>query len=183
MTWVDTGDTPAADRASALQLLPYLRQHRTALVWLVLLSIAGAAAALVQPALVGAIISRATTRGPLAWLIVALIVVAIADVALGAWQQYLLQRTAHGIVFGVRRQLVGRMLRLPMIEYDRRTSGDLVSRVGTDTEAVHGAVTGGMVEVVGSVLVGIGAAVAIFVIDPLLAVLTVLTFGIGVAAR
>src|SRR3712207_7335240 len=48
-------------------------------------------------------------------------------------QQYLLQRTAEGVVLSTRRRLVDRLLRLPVAEYDRRRTGDLMSRVGSDT--------------------------------------------------
>ena len=68
------------------------------------------------------------------------------------------------------------MLRLPMAEYDSRTSGDLVARVGSDTSALHDAVTGGTV---GSVRVAIGAGVLAFLIDPVLFLLTVITFAAG----
>jgi len=98
---------------------------------------------------------------------------------LPASHQYLLQKTAHGVVYGVRIRLVGRLLRLPMTEYDSRSSGDLVARVGTDTSALHHAVTGGTVEAVGSVLIAVGAGVLAFLIDPLLFVLTVGAFTIG----
>ncbi|MFP3339307.1 ABC transporter transmembrane domain-containing protein, partial [Micrococcus sp. SIMBA_131] len=63
-----------------------------------------------------------------------------------AVQQYLLGRTAEGVVFGARRRLLERLLRLPIREYDARRTGDLVSRVGADTTMVREALTGGLVD-------------------------------------
>ena len=175
-------DAPEADvRASVRRLLPYARDHRKALVALSVLSVVNAATDLAQPALVGAITGRATSGGAIAGLIWLLVVVALVNVALSAWHQFLLQKTAHGVVFGVRRRLVDRLMRLPMVEYDRRTTGDLVSRVGADTAALHHAVTGGTVEAAGSVLVCLGAAVLAVLIDPVLFGLTILTFALGAA--
>src|SRR3712207_9162983 len=65
-------------------------------------------------------------------------------------QQYLLQRTAEGVVLSTRRRLVDRLLRLPVAEYDRRRTGDLMSRVGSDTTLLRATVTSGVVEVAGS---------------------------------
>ena len=70
--------------------------------------------------------------------------------ALGAVQQYLLQRTAEGVVLTTRQPLADRLLRLPVAEYDRRRTGDLMSRVGADTTLLRATVTSGVVDVAGS---------------------------------
>lgn len=112
--------------------------------------------------------------------VVLLVVVLVAAAALGAGQQYLLQRTAEGVVLSTRRRLVDRLLRLPVAEYDRRRTGDLMSRVGSDTTLLRAAVTSGVVEIVGSVVVGAGALVAMALVDVWLLLVTVLAVGVGV---
>ena len=62
-----------------------------------------AAAALAQPALVGQVISAVGAGRPVLPGVVLLVVVLIAAAALGAGQQYLLQRTAEGVVLSTRR--------------------------------------------------------------------------------
>jgi ATP-binding cassette subfamily B protein len=85
-------------------------------------------------------------------------------------------------VLSTRRLLADRLLRLPIAEYDRRRTGDLMSRVGSDTTLLRATVTSGVVELAGSVVVGVGALVAMAVVDVWLLLVTVLAVGIGVTA-
>nr|GID84828.1 hypothetical protein Ade03nite_37520 [Actinoplanes derwentensis] len=87
---------------------------------------------------------------------------------LGAFQQFLLQRTGEAVVFTVRRTLVAHLLRLPVSAYDERQSGNLVSRVGADTAQVRSVITSGVVDLaVGVLLVG-GSVIGMSLLDPLL---------------
>jgi ABC-type multidrug transport system fused ATPase/permease subunit len=110
-----------------------------------------------------------------------LVLVLVASSAVGAVQEYLLQRTAEGVVLTTRRTLADRLLRLPIAEYDRRRTGDLMSRVGADTTLLRATVTSGVVDVAGSVVVAVGALVAMALVDGWLLLLTVLSVAIGLA--
>ncbi|MCZ2806939.1 ABC transporter ATP-binding protein [Modestobacter sp. VKM Ac-2983] len=166
--------------AGLRELLPLLRPHRRALSAAAVLSLVSAAAALAQPALVGQVISAVGSGGAVLPGVVALVVVLVVAAVLGAGQQYLLQRTAEGVVLSTRRLLVDRLLRLPIAEYDQRRTGDLMSRVGSDTTLLRAAVTSGVVELVGSVVVGVGALVAMALVDVWLLLVTVLAVSVGV---
>ncbi|MCZ2849538.1 ABC transporter ATP-binding protein [Modestobacter sp. VKM Ac-2978] len=169
-----------APSAGLRELLPLLRPHRRALGAAAVLSLFSAAAALAQPALVGQVIGAVGSGGAVLPGVVALVVVLVLAAVLGAGQQYLLQRTAEGVVLSTRRLLVDRLLRLPIAEYDRRRTGDLMSRVGSDTTLLRAAVTSGVVEIVGSVVVGVGALVAMALVDVWLLLVTVLAVSVGV---
>ncbi|MPR00126.1 ATP-binding cassette domain-containing protein [Modestobacter sp. I12A-02628] len=145
-----------------------------------MLSLVGAAAALAQPALVARVIDVVGTDEPLLPLVSVLVVVLVGSAVLSAWQQYLLQRTAEGVVLSTRRTLADRLLRLPVVEYDRRRTGDLMSRVGADTTLLRATVTSGIVDLGGSVLVGVGALVAMALVDGWLLLVTVLSVSVGV---
>ncbi len=114
--------------------------------------------------------------------VAALVLVLVAAAVLGAGQHYLLQRTAEGVVLTTRRTLADRLLRLPVAEYDRRRTGDLMSRVGSDTTLLRATVTSGVVEVAGSVVIGVGALIAMALVDVWLLLLTVLSVSIGVTS-
>ncbi|WP_164701836.1 ABC transporter ATP-binding protein [Modestobacter sp. KNN46-3] len=180
MTSGGTATDEPTPSAGLRELLPLLRPHRRALGAAAVLSLFSAAAALAQPALVGQVISAVGSGGAVLPGVVALVVVLVAAAVLGAGQQYLLQRTAEGVVLSTRRLLVDRLLRLPIAEYDRRRTGDLMSRVGSDTTLLRAAVTSGVVEIVGSVVVGVGALVAMALVDVWLLLVTVLAVGVGV---
>jgi ATP-binding cassette subfamily B protein len=144
------------------------------------LSILGAAASLAQPLLVSQVISVVQKNGPLGALVWGLIALVVISGLISGYQHYLLQRTGEGVVLSSRRRLVARMLNLPVSEFDARRTGDLVSRVGSDTTLLRAVLTQGLVEAIGGALTFIGALVAMLIIDPVLLGLTVLVIAASV---
>lgn len=167
-------------RATFRQLLPFLLEHKGVLAAVAVLSVLGAVATLAQPLLVGAVIERVETSetlGPLVWAIVALVVAASV---ISGYQHYLLQRTGTAVVYSSRRQLIRRILHLPISEFDARRTGDLVSRVGTDTTLLYAVLTQGLADAVGNALIFIGAIVAMALIDPVLLVIILVVIGVSI---
>ncbi|KQR64899.1 ABC transporter ATP-binding protein [Frigoribacterium sp. Leaf172] len=171
---------PEGPRATFRQLLPYLFEHRRVMAVIIVLSVLGAAASLGQPLLVQRVIAVVEQGDPLGRLVWALVALVVAAGLLSGFQHYLLQRTGEGVVLSSRRRLVGRMLRLPISEFDTRRTGDLVSRVGSDTTLLRAVLTQGLVEAIGGSLTFIGALVGMFLIDPVLLGLTVLVVAVSV---
>ncbi len=167
-------------RASFRQLFPYLAEHRGVLAVVIVLSILAAGASLAQPVLVSQVITVVQAGDPLGMLVVALIALVVASALLSGFQHYLLQRTGTSVVYSARRQLVRRMLRLPISEFDTRRTGDLVSRVGSDTTLLYAVITQGLVDAVGGSLVFVGALIAMLIIDPVLLGLTVAVIAVAV---
>jgi ATP-binding cassette, subfamily B, bacterial len=167
-------------RAKFSGLFPYLAEHRRILGVVVVLSVLGAAASLAQPLLVAQVITvvqAGQALGMLVWVLVGLVV---ASALLSGFQHYLLQRTGTSVVLSARRQLVRKMLRLPISEYDTRRTGDLVSRVGSDTTLLYAVITQGLVDAVGGSLVFVGALIAMLIIDPILLGLTVAVIAVAI---
>jgi ATP-binding cassette subfamily B protein len=167
-------------RATFRQLLPYLTEHKAVLGVVIGLSILGAAASLAQPLLVGQVITvvgAGKPLGSLVWLLVGLVV---ATGLISGYQHYLLQRTGEGVVLSSRKLLVARMLHLPISEFDTRRTGDLVSRVGSDTTLLRAVLTQGLVDAIGGALTFVGAVVAMLIIDPVLLGLTVLVIAVAI---
>jgi len=167
-------------RASFRQLLPYLLEHKKVLGIVIALSVVGAATSLGQPLLVSQVISRVQKSEPLGALVVLLVALVVISALLSGVQHYLLQRTGTSVVLSARRQLVRRMLRLPISEFDTRRTGDLVSRVGSDTTLLYAVLTQGLVDAIGGALIFLGALIAMLVIDPVLLGLTVLVIAVSV---
>ncbi|WP_432837122.1 ABC transporter ATP-binding protein [Dactylosporangium sp. CA-092794] len=155
-------------RVSLRSLLPYLRDHRGTLVVVGVLSLFSSVTTLAQPLLTRRILDQIQAARSV-WATVALLVGVLAAVAvISASRDFLLQRTAEGLVLTARRRLTRHLLRLPIQEYDQRRTGDLLSRVGADTTLLRAVVTSGLFEVAtGSVMV-LGAATAMVLLDPIL---------------
>ena len=123
-----------------------------------MLSVLGALATLAQPLLVGQVITRVQAGEPLGRLVWVLVALVVLSGLITGYQHYLLQRTGEGVVLSSRRKLIGRILHLPISEFDTRRTGDLVSRVGTDTTLLYAVLTQGLADAVGSALTFVGAA-------------------------
>jgi ABC-type multidrug transport system fused ATPase/permease subunit len=175
-------ETPEGPRARFSQLLPYLLQNKPMIVVVVVLSVLGSLATVAQPLLVRQGITDFQDSKPFATLGVLVIVLLVATALITAFQQYLLQRMGTNIVFSVRKVLVRRLLGLPISEFDTRRTGDLVSRVGSDTTLLYAVMTQGLVSSIGGALQFLGSLVAMAFIDPLLLLLTVVVIGASILA-
>ncbi|WP_297367932.1 ABC transporter ATP-binding protein [Cryobacterium sp.] len=167
-------------RASFKQLLPYLTEHKAVLSVVIVLSVLGAAASLAQPLLVSQVITLVEAGDPLDNIVTALVALVVISALISGYQHYLLQRTGEGVVLSSRKRLIGRMLNLPISQFDARRTGDLVSRVSSDTTLLRAVLTQGGVEAIGGSLTFVGAIIAMLIIDPVLLGLTVLVIAVSV---
>lgn len=170
---------PRGPRASLKQLVPYLLSQRGPLALALTLGVIGAGTSLVQPVLLGQVIERVQASQPLGLLLAVLSALVLVDALLSGFQHYVLQRMGEGVVLHSRRTLISRILHLPIGEFDRRRTGDLVSRVGSDTTLLRAVLTQGMVEAISGLLVFVGALIGMLIIDP---VLFGITFAVVVVA-
>lgn len=167
---VGAGSTVAKGsfRGGIGDLLSFAGPHRWTIVGALALGLVGALAALAQPLLVGAVLKAVRTGSPVVGPAALLVVLFVLDAVFSGFQGYLMGKTGEGVVFGVRRALVGRLLRMAVPEYDRRRTGDLLSRVGTDTTLLKAALAQSLTNIVVGAVVFVGAIILMAVIDPLL---------------
>ena len=174
------GTKDQGPKAKFSQLTPYLFEHKSALAVAVVLSLIGAVVSLAQPLVVGQIITavqQGQDVGSLAGILVAIIFG--AGIASGL-MYYVLAKAGEGVVLSARNKLAVRLLKLPILEYDLRRTGDLVSRVGSDTTLLRAVLTQGLIDAAGGVLIFVGAIIAMAFIDPFLLLLTLAMISIAV---
>jgi len=168
-------------RVGLASLAPYLRRHRGTLILVAVLSLVVAPATLVQPLLIRALLDGISAGRSITAVVVGLVALLLAAALVDSVRDYLLQRTAEGVVLTTRRRLAGHLLRLPIREYDARRTGDLLSRVGADTTLLRAVVTSGLFEVVTGAVMVVGATVAMLLLDPVLFGVATVGLGIGMA--
>ncbi len=171
-----------APKAKFSQLWPYLAEHRGALIVAVVLSLIGAAVSLAQPLVVGQVITAVQEGKDLGYLVWILIAVVLGSAVASGALYYVLAKAGEGVVLSARGQLATRLLRLPIPEYDLRRTGDLVSRVSSDTTLLRAVLTQGLVDAAGGALIFVGSVIAMAIIDPVLLGLTLLMISIAVAS-
>jgi ABC-type multidrug transport system fused ATPase/permease subunit len=166
--------------ADLRDLMVYLREHLPVLALAVVISLVGAALSLGQPLVVNQAITGVSAGESNYTAVLVLIGLVVGSGLLGAFQLYLLERTAEGVVLSARRRLLHKLLWMPIEEYDARRVGDLVSRVGSDTTMVRAALTGGLVDALGGLLVFAGSLIAMAFLDLVLLGITLGVVGIAV---
>ncbi|MFI1739704.1 ABC transporter ATP-binding protein [Streptomyces sioyaensis] len=149
--------------------------HRASVVVATVLTLAGSALGLAQP-LVARNIVDASGHGRAFWPLLALLATLfVTEAATGAVGRFVLERMGEGVVRGLRHSLISRLLRLEMSQYQRHRTGDLISRVTTDTTLLRDVVSQALVDLVTGALAAAGAVVLMAWIDPLLLLLVALT--------
>ncbi|WIX90411.1 ABC transporter ATP-binding protein [Amycolatopsis sp. DG1A-15b] len=163
-----TDEPGGAPRAGWRDLVRSTQGHRAVLVRAMSLSLAGGALGLAQPLLANGTIDAFSRGGAYGGWLTLLAAVFIAEAAVSAVAHYLLERTSDGIVLGLRRRIVDRMLRLPMSRYRRHRLGDLITRVAADTTVLRDALAYDLVEVTVSSFVTVGGIALMIWLDPVL---------------
>ncbi|CAB4557715.1 MAG: ATP-binding cassette domain-containing protein [Actinobacteria bacterium] len=169
-------------KAKFNQLTPYLFEHKAALVVAVILSLIGAVVSLAQPLVVGQVITAVQNGEDVGQLALILVLVIFGAGIASGFMYYVLAKAGEGVVLSARNKLAVRLLKLPILEYDLRRTGDLVSRVGSDTTLLRAVLTQGLIDAAGGVLIFVGAIIAMAFIDPFLLFLTLAMISVAVAS-
>lgn len=171
------------DPAGLKALLRFARPYRRTLVVGIGLGLFGSGAALAQPLAAREVLERVGQDGDLLQPILLLVALVLGGAALSGIQLFILERSGERMVLGLRLTLVHRLLRLRMKEYDRRSSGDLLSTVGADTTLLRSVITANVLDSVSAVVTLIGAIALMAYLDwvQLVSVLVILlVVGLGV---
>ncbi|MDN5724709.1 MAG: ABC transporter ATP-binding protein/permease [Propionibacteriales bacterium] len=150
-------------------LLSFVRPHRVTVGVGVLLGLGTTATALATPMatkwVLDAVGSRTSLQGPVALLLVLLLV----GLAAGLVQWILLGRLAEHIVFDARSALVKRFIRGVVGDVQRRSPGEMVTRVTSDTVLLREAASSSIVQLINGLVSLVGTIVLMAVLDlPLL---------------
>lgn len=176
------GPKDTGPKAKFSQLTPYLLEHKPALVVAVVLSLIGAVVSLAQPLVVGQVITAVQNGEDVGQLALILVLVILGAGIASGFMYYVLAKAGEGVVLSARNKLAVRLLKLPILEYDLRRTGDLVSRVGSDTTLLRAVLTQGLIDAAGGVLIFVGAIIAMAFIDPFLLLLTLGMISVAVAS-
>lgn len=166
------GDRSA--RGAVVTMFRLTAGHRSSMAVATVLTLVGSVLGLAQPLLAKKIVDAAGS-GRIAWPLLFLACLFLAEAATGAVGRFVLERMGERIVRGLRRGLVSHLLRLEMREYDKHRTGDLISRVTADTTLLREVVSQALVDLVTGFLVAVGAVALMIWIDPLLLLLVTLT--------
>jgi len=163
----------ARDPRSALgRLFPYLEPFRSSLRWVLLLVISYTFLGLVGPYLMGVAIDHLLHAGEmftLARLALGMLAVYVLYNLLQAVAGRLMADISQRALKQLRADLFSHVQRLPISFFGQGSTGDLLSRLTNDVEAINQAISQNVTTLVASLLSMLGIVVAMFLLDRWLA--------------
>lgn len=164
--------------ATLLRLWRYLARQRAGLVGVVLLTALGSGAALLGPYLLGVAVDRyIIPRDSNGLLGLCLALLGVYAFSAGAnWvQAYVMSGVAQRTVRQLRSDLFARLQRLPLVYFDTRTHGELMSRTTNDIENVSNTLNQSVTQLIASLLTVVGALALMLSLNVWLTIVSLLT--------
>lgn len=159
-------------RGTLRRLLAYFRRYRTPLVLVFVLATFGTAMALLGPYLMGLAIDKVVAHETAAVLlrIVGLMVASyvIAWIA-QAGQGVLIATIAQKALRVLRGELFSHLQRLSLKFHDKRASGELMSRLTNDMDAISRVLSQNVTQLFSGLLTLVGILIVMFILSPYLA--------------
>lgn len=163
-------------RTTILRLWGYLRHQRRELILAMCVVLVTTALNVIGPYMLGHAIDAFIIPGDLSGLARYIVMMAgvYAMLSFTTWlQTYIMAGAAQHTVRDIRNDLFQRLQVLPLKFFDQRPHGDLMSRLTNDVEHVNQVLADGIIQITSGLLTMIGVAVVMFLINPLLGLITV----------
>lgn len=164
-------------RRALLRLAQYLSPYKLTLALVLVFVLAYILLGLLEPYLLGRAIDEfiaARQLDGLGRLALLLLGAYLLDNGFQAASSWTMARISQDALRRLRRDLFGRLQKLPIDFFDRHSAGELMSRLTNDIDAINQAVSQNVVALVASVLSLLGILVAMFVLNPWLALAAIL---------
>ncbi|HVN10872.1 MAG TPA: ABC transporter ATP-binding protein [Kineosporiaceae bacterium] len=142
-------------RGTWRRVLTYARPYRLLIAFFLALVVLDALFVVVQPLLLKRLVDNGVSTGDrTVVLVIALIIagLAIVDALAGLGQRYLSSRIGEGLIYDLRTQVFGHVLRQPIAFFTRAQTGALVSRLNNDVIGAQQAFTSTLSGVVSNVV-------------------------------
>ena len=164
-------------RGTVRRLAGYFERQRLRLGLVAACVCAYTGLGLVGPYLMGVALDRfvaARDAAGLGRIALGMLAAFASSAALSLVASWLMAGISQRALAVLRRDLFAQLQALPLAFFDRRSTGELMSRLTNDVDAVNQAVSQNVTTLLASVLSMLGILVAMFVLDPWLALASVL---------
>lgn len=168
---------PKNQKETLLRIWSYLRIQKVELISVVIFVIISTLLSLVGPFLIGKTIDDYIVKLDVPGAIRMALILAgvyIASSLLTWLQTFVMIRVSQKTIRRLRQQLFEQYQSLPLAFYDKRQQGDLMSRMTNDIENLNAALSQSVIQIVSSFLTIVGTAFALFYLDWLLALVTLI---------
>jgi ABC-type multidrug transport system fused ATPase/permease subunit len=160
--------------ATFRRLLGFLRPYRSGVTWSFALAAGGIGSTVLIPFLTGEAINaiRDHNHHQLTILAIAIVVAGLVRLVLSVFRRLLAGRVSLGVELDLRNGLYGRLQQLELSFFDRQQTGQLMSRATVDLQSVRFFLGYGLIFIAQSLLTIVLAALAMFILQPELAAIS-----------
>ena len=154
------------------RLLEYLKPYKIQLTFVTILIIASTLLSLVTPFLIGRTIDVYIIQGDIQGLqviVIWLLVLFIFNWVLQAAQGWIMSTITQNSLKGIRQEVFDHLQELDLAFFDKTTSGELMSRITNDIEAISTALTQNITQLVANLLSMVGIIITMFLLNVWLA--------------
>ncbi len=165
--------------ATLTRLVGYLTRYRIQLALIGFFVVLGTVCSLLGPYFVGVAIDQYIRTGNipgLYGLVLVLLGVYLAGYAAQSIQAALMARISQEVLFQLRKELFEHLQTMSLGFFDRRTQGELMSRLTNDIDAINSALSQSFTQLIASFLSIIGILIAMFILNAYLALGSLLVF-------
>lgn len=168
----------AKDQKGTIQRIwTYLKNERLGLISAIVYVILSSLLSLLGPLLIGIIIDKYILVNDIEGTIrmVLLLTAIYVAGAIFTWlQTFVMIRVSQKTIWRLRQNLFEKFQLLPLATFDKRQQGDLMSRMTNDIENLNAALSQSVVQIISTILTVIGSAIAMFYLNWILAIVTML---------
>ena len=177
------------------RLFSYLKEFKGRMIFIFILAILATIFSVVSPKILGMAITKIGEgvmekyKGvpgasiDLHYVFVILVILAILYVLSSIFlfaQKYFMASVAQKTVFRLRKEVEGKLNKLPLKYFDSHSKGDLLSRVTNDLENIGSTLQQSLNELITSLITVIGVAIMMFSINIWLALICIIIIPVGV---
>jgi ATP-binding cassette subfamily B multidrug efflux pump len=105
----------------------------------------------------------------------------LASFVLGYIQQFIMAGVAQKTAYDMRRDVNGKLSRLPLSFFDSRTHGEIMSRVTNDLDNISGTLQQSITQLISSAVTIVGIPIMMLTISPILTLITILVLPLSFA--
>jgi ATP-binding cassette subfamily B protein len=166
-------------KGATLRLLNYFKEYRLKIAFVVIATMASSLIGLAGPYLIGIAIDQYIVLGELQGLLrisAILTGVYIFTTIVAGVNSVIMANVSQGSLMKMRKQLFGHMQTLSLSFFDKRQTGDLMSRLTNDIDAIGALLTQNVTQLVQNLLTLVGIIVLMFSLNIWLALASLIVF-------
>ncbi|MCP8969333.1 ABC transporter ATP-binding protein [Ectobacillus ponti] len=162
------------------RLWEYIGRERSTLTVIFLFTIIDGVLMLLAPYLIGKSVDAIAAPGGVKFGVLEIVILVLlasyaSDALLTFLQGWLMAGVAQRVVRSLREALFQKLQKLPVAFFDKRTHGELMSRLSNDIDNVNSTISQSAIQLMSGVIVILGSLTMMLVLSPLLTLASLLT--------